>query len=229
MASTDFLVAGLGNPGPKYVGTPHNAGFAVVDRLATAADCRLRKRLWFRAAVGRAAIAGVEVTLMQPLTYMNRSGHAVAAWMRYHRLPVERMLAVVDDIDRPLGTMRLRGSGGSGGHKGLRSIIEQLGTDAFPRLRIGVGRDRARDGDVVRHVLTPFSSREHEVLETVLDAAAQAVDCLLAKGLAEAMNRFNGLMVAAEETGSETSAGGGVEKPAQPQGRRVEPAAGNVQ
>ncbi len=204
MASTEFLVAGLGNPGPKYAGTPHNAGFDVVDRLAAAAGCRLRKRLWFRAAAASARIEGINVCLMQPLTYMNRSGYAVASWVRYYRLPIERMLVVVDDIDRPLGTMRLRGGGGSGGHKGLRSIIEQLGSDAFPRLRIGVGRDRD-GGDVVRHVLTPFSCRENACFQKALDAATQAVGCLLKEGLAAAMNRFNGVVVAMEESHGEDS------------------------
>ncbi len=225
MASIECLVAGLGNPGPKYVGTPHNAGFDVVDRLAAAAGCRLRKRVWSRAAVANAGIEGVKVCLMQPLTYMNRSGYAVASWVRYYRLPLERLLVVVDDIDRPLGTMRLRGSGSSGGHKGLRSIIEQLGSESFPRLRIGVGRNRG-GSDVVRHVLTPFSSREKVCFEQTQDIAVEAVGCLLTEGLAAAMNRFNGIVVANQEPSREGCPGGGAERTAPQKAGRTESAAG---
>lgn len=206
MASVDFLIAGLGNPGPKYSGTPHNAGFGVIERLAAMAGCALRKRLWFRATVASATLRGERICLMQPLTYMNRSGYAVAAWMRYYRLPLDRLLVIVDDIDRPLGTLRLRGGGSSGGHGGLHSIIEQVGYEAFPRLRIGVGRNR--DGhDVVRHVLTPFSSHENVCFQKTLDVAAEAVDCFLAEGLATTMNRYNGVAVTAPESGGETGSG----------------------
>lgn len=198
MASVEFLIAGLGNPGPKYSGTPHNAGFDVIDRLAAKAGSALRKRLWFRAAVANVTLRGVRTGLMQPLTYMNRSGYAVAAWMRYYRLPLDRLLVIVDDIDRPLGSLRLRGGGSSGGHGGLRSIIEQLGSESFPRLRIGVGRSR-NGHDVVRHVLTPFSRCEDVCFRKTLDIAADAVDCFLAEGLAAAMNRYNGVAATVPE------------------------------
>ncbi len=198
MASTEYLVAGLGNPGSAYVGTPHNAGFAVIERLAAIAGGKLRRSWRFRAFLGRVNLAGVEVGLMQPRTYMNRSGDAVAPWMRYHRLSSERLLVIVDDIDRPLGSLRIRGSGGSGGHKGLRSIIEHMGTENFPRLRIGVGRG-TKGGDVVRHVLTPFSRAENDCFRKMLDLATQSVCCMLEEGLETAMNRFNGSRIVGED------------------------------
>lgn len=195
MSATAYLVVGLGNPGATYRDTPHNAGFTVVDRLAATADCDLRKSRRFPVRIGRAALAGNDVWLMQPQTFMNRSGDAVAPWVRYHRLAIDRLVVVVDDIDLPLGTLRIRAGGGHGGHNGLRSIMEQLATDAFPRVRVGVGRGR---GNVVSHVLTPFSREENECFQRALDRSAQAVSCLLVEGVAEAMNRFNGCAVAVE-------------------------------
>lgn len=204
MASKAFLVAGLGNPGPEYCGTPHNAGFEVVEKLAAEAGAGLRRSRRFPARVAGATLEGGEVWLMQPLTYMNRSGEAVGPWLRYYRLPPGRMLVIVDDIDLPLGTMRFRGRGGSGGHKGLRSIIEQIGSDDFTRLRIGVGRG-SEAADVVRHVLTPFSVREGVVFKRIVEVAVEAVHCLIKDGLEPAMNRYNGLMLAGDSISGEQS------------------------
>ncbi len=192
MATSDFLLAGLGNPGRAYQGTPHNAGFDVVTRLADDVGVKLRRSWRFSARLAQASMDGVKVCFMQPLTYMNRSGDAVAPWLRYYRLEPRRMIVVVDDIDRPLGTLRIRGSGRSGGHNGLRSIVDRVGSEDFVRLRIGVGRGTSGNGDVVRHVLSPFSAEEGACYQRVLEQAGMAVRCLLTDGLAEAMNRFNG-------------------------------------
>jgi PTH1 family peptidyl-tRNA hydrolase len=182
------LVVGLGNPGPDYAGSRHNIGFEVVDELAKQWGCSLRRKLRVFADVGTAA----GVTLAKPRTFMNRSGTAVAALLQWLKLSPQQLLVIVDDADLPLGQIRLRASGGSGGHNGLRSIIEALGgNEQFPRLRVGIGR-RGRPGeDITDHVLSRFEPAERDTAARAVATAAEAVRCCVTEGLTEAMNRFN--------------------------------------
>jgi len=194
-------VIGLGNPGRKYEHTPHNAGFAVVDNLTERLSSGLRKSGRFHARIGKAALEdGAPVLLVEPQTFMNDSGRAVAAVLRYHGSQPSDMVVVVDDADLPLGRLRIRGKGGSGGHRGLGSVIEACGTEDFARIRIGIGRARASgNGSLVDHVLSPFLAREREWVRRVVDQATEAVMMMLCAGTAAAMNRFNGLVIPAEE------------------------------
>jgi len=181
-----FLVAGLGNPGPRYVLTRHNVGFLVVDRLAEAAGLSWRQK-------GRAFVASWRGGwLMKPATYMNDSGEAVAPFVRYYKIPLERLLVVHDDMDLPLGRMRLRRGGGSGGQKGVQSIINSLGGADFDRLRVGVGRP-PQGWSAVDWVLSRFDESERPLLEKVLEQAAAAVALWQSQGLLRAQQKYNGL------------------------------------
>ena len=179
-----FLVVGLGNPGPRYAKTRHNLGFWVVDRVGAGADWRQR---------GNALVARWRGGwLMKPTTYMNNSGEAVAPFVRYYKIAPENVLVVHDDMDLPLGRLRLRRGGSSGGQKGVQSIIEHLGTANFDRLRLGIGRPPA-GWDAASWVLSRFDEQEREVAERVADAAAEAVETWQSEGLERAQQRFNGL------------------------------------
>lgn len=186
------LVVGLGNPGPRYAATRHNVGFRIVDHFAATRGIALeRERFGGRFGRGRLA-GGLDVGLLEPLTWMNRSGDAVLDALR--RLPVgdpgENLLVVLDDVDLPFGRLRLRPRGSGGGHRGLDHVIARLGHGDFPRLRFGVGRPDAPI-DTTDWVLMRFSSEEERVLEERVPAAADAVEAALVDGLPEAMNRFN--------------------------------------
>lgn len=182
------VIVGLGNPGRRYAGTPHNVGFEVVDLLARREGHRLRGSLRFRVRMARAARGDGVWLLVQPQTYMNASGEAIGPLLRYHRLAPEHLIVVLDDADLPLGRLRLRGQGSSGGHRGLRSIIEQVGSDAFVRVRIGIGR---RGDDMVDHVLSPFPAADREPAAQAIARAADAVTHVCEKGLESAMNEYN--------------------------------------
>ncbi len=190
------LVVGLGNPGREYAGTRHNIGFAVVDRLAGRLDCSLKSSLRFQARIGKTRRGDNELWLVEPDTFMNRSGDAVGAILRYMKVAVEDLIVVFDDADLELGQLRLRPKGGSGGHRGIQSILETLGSDAFIRVRVGIGRDRGRSGGLVDHVLTPFTVQERDRIEPVVAAAAEAVLCAVDAGVDTAMNRFNNWKIA---------------------------------
>lgn len=181
------LIVGLGNPGEKYARTRHNAGYMVAETLAQRHGIRFGKSK-HRAEVGRGTINGVPVLLALPLTYMNESGNAVSRLVHYYRVPLDRLLVMCDEIDLPFGTLRLRPSGSSAGHRGLQSIIQALGTDAFARLRVGVGRP---PGEGVHHVLGPFSADEARLVPALIDTAADAVTVALVQGMEVAMNRYN--------------------------------------
>jgi PTH1 family peptidyl-tRNA hydrolase len=187
------LVVGLGNPGREYDGTRHNVGFAALDRLADKLGCSFRRKSRFAAQVAEAGAGDAgKVTLAKPQTFMNRSGSAVQALLVWLKIEPGQLLVVVDDADLPLGQIRLRPSGGSGGHNGLRSIIETLGgNEEFARLRIGIGRTAPVGTDITGHVLGRFAPAEREVAEEALATAVEAMECCLRDGLAEAMNRFN--------------------------------------
>lgn len=184
-----WLVVGLGNPGPEYEGTRHNLGFRVVDELAARAGAGLTRR---RSEVLYASvrISRQPVTLLKPLGYMNRSGEAVQAWLQALGLGPDRLVVVHDDLDLPLGRLRIVPGGRSAGHRGVQSIQDRLGTQAFARVRMGIGRPPEAEG-AVSHVLAPFIEVEAAEAATVSARAADAVETLLAEGLAVARNRFN--------------------------------------
>ena len=183
------LIVGLGNPGPKYAANRHNAGFRCVERLGSALGVSFDKRQK-RAHVALGDLHGRRVVLAKPQTFMNESGQAVVPLARFYRVPNERLLIIYDDLDLPLGTLRLRPGGGSGGHKGMRSIIEHLGAQDFPRLRVGIGRPPGRM-DPAAYVLQSFSSDEELVLQETLERAVGAIETWLCEGIEAAMNRWN--------------------------------------
>jgi PTH1 family peptidyl-tRNA hydrolase len=190
------LIIGLGNPGIRYRNTRHNIGFKAVDALATAHQIPFSQK-HSRALVATGRISGLEVAIAKPQTYMNLSGDSVVALLARHRVRLPMMLVVYDDMDLPIGKVRLRGSGSAAGHNGLQSIIDKLGTNDFPRLRIGIGRpqeesDASAAPDPVDHVLGVFLPGEIEPVETAVTRAVSAIECFLTDGLTTAMNTFNG-------------------------------------
>jgi PTH1 family peptidyl-tRNA hydrolase len=185
-----FLIVGLGNPGADYAKTRHNAGFLLVEKLAAQWKCGWASERKFQARVARAERGGRTILLAEPQTYMNLSGEPVGALMRFYQLPPERLLVVVDDADLPLGEIRLRASGGTGGHHGLESVMQHTGSREYARLRIGIGReDGARE--ITGHVLGKFSAAENALLEKVLERAAGQMECWLDAGINQAM-QMNG-------------------------------------
>jgi peptidyl-tRNA hydrolase, PTH1 family len=181
------IIVGLGNPGREYAGTRHNLGFMVVDELARRLVANERRNR-FRSDLVEAFDGGEKIVLLKPRTYMNLSGAAVREAVSWYKTPLDNVLVVVDDIDLPFGSIRLRAKGGSGGHNGLKSIIAELGVETFSRMRIGIGRG---PGHATRQVLTRFTSEEERFLPSVLEAAA---DCVLEwerQGVISAMNRCN--------------------------------------
>lgn len=187
-----FLIAGLGNPGTEYARTRHNAGFLLVDALARAWSVDGRETGRFEAWVGRVTRGNRVVWLARPLTFMNASGEAVGALVRYYRVPLEQVLVVVDDADLPLGTVRMRPDGSAGGHHGLESVETHLGTRGYARLRLGIGRREEGVRQIAGHVLGRFGEAETEVFEQVLAHGVAQVTCWLDEGIQKAMARFNG-------------------------------------
>ena len=203
-AGAEWLVVGLGNPGEKYENTRHNVGFLTVDELAERARVPVQK-LKHRALTNTLEVGGVKVLLMKPVTYMNLSGEAVGEAARFYKLPPERVLVISDDVSLPLGKLRIRKGGSAGGHNGLKSIIQHLGTDQFPRIKVGVGQKPHPDYDMAdwvlflmirrppRSTLFPYTTlfRSKTITEAIRKAA-DAVECLIQEGPDKAMNRFNG-------------------------------------
>ncbi|MDD4102164.1 MAG: aminoacyl-tRNA hydrolase [Kiritimatiellae bacterium] len=185
------LIAGLGNPGANYANTPHNVGFDVVDLLAARLEAAWKNSSGFNALVARADLSGNGLWLVKPQTYMNLSGLSVAPLLRYYRGSPPDLIVVSDDADLPLGRLRIRASGGSGGHLGVASIIDALASEGFPRIRLGVGRVMP-EGGLKSHVLGKFDPERQILVTRMITAAADAVQCLVTKGLDEAMNRYNG-------------------------------------
>ena len=184
------LIVGLGNPGIEYQFTPHNLGFLTIDRIANDLGIEVRNRQC-RALTARTSIAGTPVVLAKPETYMNLSGLSVVELVAEHQVNVKQDLIVIyDELDLALGTIRIRQRGSSAGHNGMESILGALGTDEFLRIRLGIAPDR-KLSDSVKYVLTPFRKAQDEVVDTVIDTAAQAVEVILKEGPAAAMNRFN--------------------------------------
>jgi PTH1 family peptidyl-tRNA hydrolase len=191
------LVIGLGNPGRRYVNNRHNVGFRCIDWLAREHGISLDSRR-SRSYVGTGHIGDSRVVLAKPRTYMNLSGEAVRGLMHRYDVPVQNILVVYDDLDLPLGKIRIREKGSSGGHKGMKSIIAQVGSQDFPRLRVGIaplvdteGLAPCRQIDAVEHVLGDFSTREKAVIRKVYPDVVAAIDCLVAEGIKAAMNKYN--------------------------------------
>jgi PTH1 family peptidyl-tRNA hydrolase len=183
-----YLIAGLGNPGKKHRNNRHNIGFMTVDRLAEQNGIALGK-VQSKAVVGSGRIAGRQVILAKPQTYMNRSGDSVGPLANYYRIPQENVLVIYDELDLRFGTLRLRQSGGSGGHNGMKSIINHLGQE-FARLRLGIGRPPGRM-EPADFVLSDFRGQELEVADTLLDDAVAAVESYLTDGIDLAMTKHN--------------------------------------
>jgi PTH1 family peptidyl-tRNA hydrolase len=185
----DWLIIGIGNPGRQYADTRHNLGFRVVNELARRWGVgRMARR--FQGLFGVAEVFGERVGLLKPMTFVNRSGQSVAEAVRQLRLPTQRLLVVLDDAALPLGKLRLRSRGSDGGHKGLRSILEALGTQFVPRLRIGIGAPPP-DTDLVTFVLSPFAPEERPIIEQAIERAADAVQVWMTEGVEAAMQQFN--------------------------------------
>lgn len=186
-----WLVVGLGNPGPKYEWTRHNMGFLVVDELADRLDIPVQ-RLKYKALTNTAVLGGQSVLLMKPTTYMNLSGESVGQAARFYKIPPERVLVISDDVSLPQGKLRVRRSGSAGGHNGLKNIISHLGSDQFPRVKVGVGQKPHPDSDMVDWVLGRFTGQDRKVMEEAVSRAADAVTVLLQHGIDMAMSSYNG-------------------------------------
>jgi len=184
-----YLIVGLGNPGRDYRDNRHNVGFMLVDRLAARLGVAF-SRLESKALVTKGEHAGRRLILAKPQTFMNLSGQAVAALLRYYKIPLEHLILLYDEVDLPFGTLRVRSSGGSGGHKGMNSVIERLGTQDIPRLRIGVSRPPGRK-EAADYVLQDFTNSEGKALPAILDQAVDAVLIFIECGIDAAMNQFN--------------------------------------
>ena len=185
-----FLIAGLGNPGMEYAATRHNIGFDMITYLCDKYDIALSKRQG-KALVGKGMIAGQKVILAQPQTYMNASGESVRALLDYYKLDNEEFVVIYDDISLAVGQIRVRPKGSAGGHNGIKSVIAHLGTQEFPRIKIGVGA-KPDGGNLVNHVLGRFSREEDGMVRDVFALADGALGAILNEGVSDAMNRVNG-------------------------------------
>ena len=189
-APVSWLIVGLGNPGGEYENTRHNAGFAVADELARRGGFAVQ-RVKFKALTAAAQVGGQGALVMKPTTYMNLSGEAVGEAARFYKLTPDHVLVISDDVDLPLGKLRLRTGGSAGGHNGLKSIIQHLGTDQFPRLKVGVGGKPHPDYDMVDWVLGKLQGEDKKLMDETVRRAADAVECFLKDGPQKAMNQFN--------------------------------------
>ena len=187
----EWLLVCLGNYGKKYENTRHNIGFLAAEKLIERDNLKCN-RLRFRALTEIIDLGGAKVLLMLPQTYMNLSGEAAGEAARFYKVPPERVLVISDDVSLPLGKLRVRAGGSAGGHNGLKNIIAHLGTDRFPRVKVGVGAPPNPEYDMVDWVIGAFSPAERKVIDPALDRALDAAECVIAKGVTEAQNRYNG-------------------------------------
>ena len=183
------IIAGLGNPGARYEGTPHNIGFEAVDAIASEAGAVWENKKAFKCLMARCGFGGCQVLLVKPQTFMNLSGDSIAPVVRYHNAALSDLIVIHDDIDLPVGRMRIRKGGSGGGHNGIRSIVERLGSCDFLRIKLGVGKDKS---NVVAHVLGRFAPEVRGTMDRVVAASVGAAAKLLADGAGSAMNEFNG-------------------------------------
>ena len=187
----EWLLVCLGNYGGKYENTRHNVGFIAADRLIEREGLRCN-RLRFRALTEAIDFGGAKVLLMKPQTYMNLSGEAVGEAARFYKIPPEHVLVISDDVSLPLGKLRVRAGGSAGGHNGLKNIIAHLGTEQFPRVKVGVGAPPNPEYEMIDWVIGGFSAEERKIIEKAAERALDAAECVIAKGVTEAQNRFNG-------------------------------------
>lgn len=189
------LIVGLGNPEPKYDKTRHNIGFAAIDALSKTQFIPMSEHRKFQAEYGEGIFRGDKLRLLKPLTYMNRSGQSIRAVVDWYKLDPQAVLVIYDDMDLPLGRIRLRHSGSAGGHNGMKSIISHLGTQNFPRLRIGIGKPQQPNSvankETVSHVLGKFTPDETQVMEKVLKLMIEAVESCLKQGIDKTMSLYN--------------------------------------
>ena len=185
-----WLLVCLGNPGKQYENTRHNIGFLAADALEKRCGVKFNK-LKYRALTGEVTLGGRRVLVVKPQTYMNLSGEAVKLAGGFYKVPPERVLVIYDDVSLPLGKLRIRGSGSAGGHNGIKNIIAHLGTDQFPRIKVGVGAPAHPEHEMVDWVIGNFTPAEKKVVEEAVVRALDAAECLIEKGVSEAQNRFN--------------------------------------
>lgn len=188
--SVEWLVVCLGNVGDKYDNTRHNIGFEVADELAERKNIPIQK-LKHRALTNTTELGGKKVLLMKPVTYMNLSGEAAGEAARFYKVPADHVLVVCDDVSLPAGKLRVRKGGSAGGHNGLKSLIQHLGTDQFPRVKIGVGQKPHPDYDMADWVLGRFQGEDRKTMDAAVKRAADAVECFLKEGIDRTMNKFN--------------------------------------
>lgn len=186
----EWLVVCLGNPGDKYDGTRHNVGFMVADEIGERKRIPIQ-RLKFKALTNTCELGGAKVLLMKPITYMNLSGEAVRQAADFYKIPAQRVLVVADDVALPVGKLRIRAKGSAGGHNGLKSIIQHLGSEEFPRLKIGVGEKPHPDYDLADWVLGKFAGEDRKTIDAAVKRAADAVEAVIRDGAEKAMGKFN--------------------------------------
>lgn len=187
----EWILVCLGNYGQKYENTRHNIGFMAADRLVEKRSLKCN-RLRFRALTEVIDFGGAKVLLMKPQTYMNLSGEAVGEAARFYKIPADHVVVISDDISLPLGKIRVRASGSAGGHNGLKNIIAHLGTDAFPRVKVGVGAPENPEHDIIDWVVGNFSVQEKKIIDEAIDKALAAAECVIEKSVTEAQNKYNG-------------------------------------
>ena len=190
-SGVEWLVVGLGNPGDKYENTRHNVGFLTIDHIAEEQRVPVQK-LKYRALTNTVELGGAKALLMKPVTYMNLSGEAVGEAARFYKIPADHVLVTSYDVSLPIGKLRIRKGGSAGGHNGLKNIIQHLGTDQFPRVKVGVGEKPHPDYDMADWVLSKFVGEDLKTITAAIEKAAKAVECLIAEGPDKAMNKFNG-------------------------------------
>lgn len=190
-AKNCWLIVGLGNPGKEYAATKHNCGFRAIDLIAEALSCKIDKAK-FQGLYGQTTYQGTKLYLLKPQTFMNNSGRSVVQLSAYFNIPPQRIIVLFDDISLEPGRLRIRGDGSAGGHNGIKSIIAELGSQDFPRVKIGVGAKPHKDADLANWVLSGFTAAEEKALAVSLKNAADAALCIVEKGVYEGANRFNG-------------------------------------
>jgi PTH1 family peptidyl-tRNA hydrolase len=185
-----YLVVGLGNPGDEYRNTRHNVGFDIIDLLSEKYNIKI-SRIKFKGVYGEGNIEGEKVILLKPQTYMNLSGESIRELISFYKIPHDKIIVIYDDISLEVGRLRIRSKGSAGGHNGIKSIIAQLATDEFPRIKVGVGQPNS---DMVKHVLGRFSKEDRDKVEKTFEAVSKAVETIISDNVDEAMNKFNGFI-----------------------------------